>query len=132
MKRLTSAVAAALLLLLAAVTLPALEVGGLVQAGNLAFTTDRVPADTSFGGDDYFFGGTLRLAHRFSQNLSLEGGFYRDFILRNVVYSLLTYRLDYISLGVGPFFGTFNAAGTVLKSGITTSVRLELPGIIFV
>jgi len=32
---------------------------------------------------------------------------------------------------VGPFFGTFNTSGTILKSGISTAVRIELPGIIY-
>jgi hypothetical protein len=109
----------------------ALEIGGLFQTGNLGFAADRLKTDTTFTGSDYFYGGSLFLKHQFADNLSLEGGFTRDLILRNLVYSMLSYRVQYISLGVGPFFGTFNDLHTVLKSGITTSVRLELPGVIF-
>lgn len=132
MKKWPTLLLAALALVALAGPLAALEIGAVFQTGNLGFRADRDSADTSFDGLDFFYGGSLTLSHRFTDNLSLEGGFYRDLILRNVVYSLLTYRVQYISLGVGPFFGAFNAAGTVLKSGITTSVRLELPGVIFV
>lgn len=109
-----------------------LEIGGVFRFDNLGFAADRAKTDTSYTGMDFFWGGSIFLAHNFTDNLSLEGGFNRDIVLRNVTYSLLSYRLPYISLGVGPFFGTFNAAGTVLKSGITTSVKLELPGVVYV
>jgi hypothetical protein len=32
---------------------------------------------------------------------------------------------------VGPFFGPFNVDGSVLTSGISTSLRLEMPGVMF-
>lgn len=131
MKNLTRALAA-FVLLASGPALQAVEIGGAFQAGNLGFTSDREATDLAFDGLDFFYGGSLSVEHRFSDSLSLKGGFYRDLILRNVAYSLLTYSLDYLSIGVGPFFGTFNSTGTVLKSGLTTYVRLELPGVVFV
>ena len=109
----------------------ALEVGGTFRFDNIGFRTDRTSADTTFSGRDYFWGGSLFLTHELSDNITLEAGFSRDDILRLLAYTLFEYQLDYFNLGLGTFLGTFNSTSQLLKSGITMSVGLELPGIVF-
>ncbi len=123
---------AAAFLLLSAFSAGSLEIGGLFQMGNLGFQPDRPSADNSFPGTDYLFGGSLYLRADFLEHFQVEAGYTRDFVLRNVLYSMLKYRVDYFSLGIGMFVGFFNSGGSTLNSGITTSISLELPGVVFV
>ncbi len=109
----------------------ALEVGASFRLENLAFDKDREATQSSFSGTDLFWGVSVFGNHKLSENLSFEGGFYNDTILRNISYTLFNYNIAFLSLGVGPFFGFFNSPGTILKSGLSTSVRIELPGIIY-
>jgi hypothetical protein len=119
-------------LLLSALSAGSLEIGGLFEVGNQYFRPDRPSTDTSFPGTDYLFGGSLYLRADFLEHFQVEAGYSRDFVLRNVLYSLLQYRVDYFSLGIGMFVGFFNSGSSTLNSGITTSISLELPGVVFV
>lgn len=110
----------------------ALEIGATVNLENLRFDPDREETEDSFSGDDYFWGGSIFAAHTFSEDLSIQTGFYQDTILRNVLYTTLHYNTQYLSLGVGPFFGFFNSTSAILKSGISTRVEFSLPGKIFI
>jgi hypothetical protein len=53
-------------------------------------------------------------------------------VLRNTSYTIFTYSQKFLTLGIGPFFELFNDPTTLLKSGISTLVRLDLPGVAFV
>jgi len=120
------------LLLLSALSAGSLEIGGLFQVGNLGFEVNRPSTDTSFTGTDYLYDGSLYVRIGIPERFQVEAGYRRDLILRNVLYSLLEYRVDYFSLGVGMFVGFFNSGGSALNSGIIASLRLELPGVVFV
>ena len=111
---------------------PAVEVGGAFRFDNLGFATDRAASDATYSGLDYYWGGELHLTHELSDSLSLEAGFRKDDILRLLAYSVFEYRLDYFRLGLGTFLGAFNSTSQLLQSGITTSIGLEIPGIVFV
>ena len=130
--RALGALLAAILLAFSLRPIAALEIGGSFRFDNLGFKTDRAAADTSFTGLDYFAGGSLFVIHRAADNVSVEAGFLRDDILRSLIYTEIEYQLEYFRLGLGAFLGAFNSPGTLLKSGITTSIGLELPGIAFV
>jgi hypothetical protein len=123
---------AALLFLLSSFSAGSLEIGGIFKLGNLGFQSDRDINDTSFGGVDFLYGGSAYMRLDVANRFQVEAGFERDLILRNVLYTLLQYRMDYFSLGVGMFMGLFNSVGSTLNSGISTSVSLELPGVAFV
>jgi hypothetical protein len=123
---------ASALLLLSALSAGSLEIGGVFQMGNLGFQPDRPESDTTFSVTDFLYGGSLYMRIDIPERFRVEAGYRRDLILRNVLYSLLEYRVDYFSLGVGMFVGFFNSGGSALNSGITTSIRLELPGVVFV
>jgi hypothetical protein len=118
-------------LTLAAGTASGLEVGASFRFDNLGFRTDRTASDTSFSGRDYFWGGSVYLTHELSDSITLEAGVSRDDILRILTYTLFQYQLDYFRLGLGAFLGTFNSTTELLKSGITMSVGLEVPGVVF-
>jgi hypothetical protein len=123
-----------ILVLLAVVPAPvsSLEIGATISLENLVFDKDRPESADSFSGRDYYWGGSIFASHTFSEELSFETGFYQDTILRNVLYTTLHYNTQYLSLGVGPFFGFFNSTSTILKSGISTRVKFSLPGAVFV
>ena len=53
-------------------------------------------------------------------------------MLRNTSRTLFTYNTKFLSVGLGPVFGLFNDLGTPVKSGLSSFVRLEYPGVIFV
>ena len=110
----------------------ALTVGTDFRIGNLQLERDRSVGQTTFAGDQYPVGGAIYASETLADQLRLDAGFYVDPILRNVFYSLFSYQQNLFTLTVGPFFGFFNAPGSILKSGIATAVRVELPGIAFV
>ncbi len=134
MEKRPSSVLAALiaLLMIPAASLGALEVGTSFQLGNIGFTPDRASTDLSYSGLNLFWGGSLYLSHDISDSFSIETGFSRDPILRNDAYALLHYTTDYLTLGVGAFLGLFNTDAPLLKSGLTITARLGIPGVLFV
>ncbi len=120
-----------LLFFLLSFSLYSLDVGINFRIGNLAFRNDRTANDTTFNGTNYFYGLSLFTTASISDNFSFESGFFNDAILKNISYTIFNYRQKFITIGVGPFFGFFNSTSTILKSGISTSILLELPGIVF-
>jgi hypothetical protein len=105
-------------------------VGGWV--GNLGFRTDRAASDATFPGADYFWGVSVEGSQQISDSVSFTTGFTMDPVLRNTVSTMFTYTEKILTVGVGPFFGFLNSESTLMKSGISTSIKLELPGIAFV
>ncbi len=124
--------AAAIALFLAASAASALEIDAQGWAGNLGFSRARTAADTSFPGADYFWGWSLSASQLIAGSLSFEADISSDPILRNVSYTLFTYRETFLSVSVGPFFGFFNDTTTLIKPGISAAIRLELPSIAFI
>ena len=108
-----------------------LDIGTSFHIGNLNFEKTRVSDDTGFTGTTFPWGIDAFINQNISDDLHLHTGFFMDPILHNISYTLFTYRQDFFSIGVGPFFGIFNSRATVLKAGISTAVRLELPGILY-
>jgi hypothetical protein len=121
-----------ILLLLSVHSLGGLEISGIFQMENLGFTANRASSDTTFSGTDLFWGGSLDFTHTVSDNFVIEAGLFRDLILRNVAYALLQYTTDYASFGVGTFLGIFNSDAAILKSGVSISARLGIPGVLYV
>jgi hypothetical protein len=99
--------------------------------GNLGFASTMTEADAAFPGADYFWGLSLYGSQAISDAISIETGFYSDQILRNTSYTLFSYHANFLTIGFGPFFGLFNDWTTLMKSGISTSVRIEVPGVVF-
>ena len=117
--------------LLTSSSLFSLDVAFLFRFENLGFTPDRSLELTTFTGENYLWGLSIIGTHPITENFEFETGFYNDSILRNITYSLFSFRESVVSIGIGPFIGVFNAASTILKSGISTAIRAEIPGIVF-
>jgi hypothetical protein len=108
-----------------------MELTALYHMGNLSFDEDSKSAETSLDGTDYPWGLSLYGEHEISSKLDLKAGFFYDPVLRNTTYTLFEYADEFFRIGVGPFFGVFNSKSSILKSGISTSVRIEFPGVVF-
>ena len=108
-----------------------MEISTLFHISDISFDkTDTAPV-SSFSGTYYPWGISIFGSDEISDEMSLKAGVFYDPILRYTTYTLFEYQHSFFKLGVGPFFGLFNTAETIMKSGISTSVRVELPGIMF-
>lgn len=119
------------LLILIIFPVSSMEVSTLFHISDISFdNTDTEPV-SSFSGKYYPWGISVFGNDEISDAMSLKAGVFYDPILRYTTYTLFEYQHEFFKLGVGPFFGIFNTPGTILKSGISTSVRVEVPGILF-
>ena len=110
----------------------ALEIDASYFMGNLIFPGNYSETSTAFSGKTYPWGISIGASHRISDKLDLKAGFLDDPILRNMIYTEFQYSEDYFSIGVGPFFGAFNSTVPLLNSGISTSIKAQVPGLLFV
>ena len=114
----------------AAFPVVAVETGASFSMGN-----NNLPAEpltsTAFTGTDYPWGMTLYWKRKANDVSGIEVGFYRDTILKNIGYTNFYYNEELFNIEVGPFFGLFNTTETLMKAGISTSIRFNIPGIAF-
>ena len=108
-----------------------LDINGTFGLGNIGFAVDRAAADTTYTGTPLFWDGSITLSQNISDTFYIEGGFIRDPILRNYASTLLQYRTDYVTVGMGALLGMFNSWTPLVKSGVSIYFRLEVPGAIF-
>ena len=112
----------------------ALEIQSTVAIGNLAFDTDSETALAETNGTFkgfWGYGGSLSATEKLGENISFAAGFERSATLRNLVFTRVGFDAGFAKLAVGPFFGPFNAEGSVLTSGLSTTLRMEWPGLAF-
>jgi hypothetical protein len=120
-----------ILMLVLSTTVSGVEIGANFKIGNLGLGTGtKVP--TKFSASNFDWGFNLSANQPMSDNFNIEVGLDYDPILRNLGYTQVQYKTSIVTLGIGPFFGLFNSSQTPLKSGLSTSVRLEAPGLAFV
>jgi hypothetical protein len=112
-------------------TIQGMEIATLFHIDNLSFNNTKISPASDFSGIYYPWGISFFGEDQISDDMSLKAGVFYDPVLRYSTYTLFEYQHEFFKLGVGPFFGVFNTPGTILKSGISTSVRVELPGTIF-
>lgn len=108
-----------------------LDIGATFNIGNLAFQPTRAATDTTFPGTYYPWGLSIFGNERLSDSMAISTGYYNDSILRNIAYAKVTYQGDYFSLGAGPLLGVFNSTASPLTPGIAASVRIQVPGIVY-
>jgi len=116
---------------IAVFSLEAFEVSTEFQIGNLGFGKDRKSSADDYPSQ-FPWGLSLYGSEEISGDLGVDIGFYFDQTLRNISYTNLRYTQRFFTLGVGPFFGFFNSSASILKPGISTSVKLDFPGLIFI
>lgn len=109
-----------------------LDVSTNISMGNLSFDAEAdAPVGAAGFEELWTYGGTLSASEKIGDNISFSAGFERDAVLRNLIFTRVGFDAGFAKLSVGPFFGPFNAEGSVLTSGISTYLRLELPGVVF-
>ena len=108
-----------------------LDMGAMFNIGNLAFQPTRVASDTTFAGTYYPWGLSVYGSQQISDTMLVNTGYYSDTVLRNIAYSTITYQGDYFSLGAGPLLGVFNSKSAPLTPGIIATVRVQIPGIVY-
>ncbi len=111
--------------------LSAMEVTTEFDLGNLAFHRDYSLSRTTFNGGDFPWGISVYGREEITDALSIRGGFRRDPVLQNLTAAAITYDDTYFSVSGGPFFGTFNTRATYLKPGLSSSLTLRWPGVLF-
>ena len=109
----------------------ATEITTLLHMDNLGFDKEAEEPTEDFSGTNYTYGLSIYGNHQLDDSLSLEVGLMYDPILRKTVETRFEYRHNFFRIGVGPFIGVFNTPGSIMKSGISTSVHLEYPGKVF-
>ena len=122
---------AILCLFAAVIPLRAFEVSTEFQIGNLGFSADRASSATDYPAQ-FPWGLSIYGSEEITSDLGVDIGFYYDQTLKNISYTNLRYTQQFFTLGVGPFFGFFNSTTSLLKPGISTAVRLDFPGLIFI
>ncbi len=108
-----------------------LDVTTLVHGGNITFDKDSEAVQTSLSGTDYYYGLSLFGTQDIDENIKLHAGFKYDPVLRYTTYTRIEFSRDFYQIAVGPFFGVFNSWNPIMKSGISTSIRFDYPGVAF-
>ncbi|MFP4180920.1 MAG: hypothetical protein ACLFNZ_02240 [Spirochaetaceae bacterium] len=109
----------------------ALDITTLYNMGNLGFSRESEEPVDALDGTDYSYSLSAYGNHQIDESLSLEAGLYNDPVLRRTIHTRFIYSHEYFRVGVGPFVGMFNTKGSVLKSGLSSSLHVEYPGKIF-
>jgi hypothetical protein len=106
--------------------------GGL---GNIAFDTGRESYlgeyEEQFEGR-LFQTGRIKISGEAENNFYYDGGFERDFLLRNRLFANMGLKLEYVTLEVGPLMGLFNSKDQTINPGFSAGLGLEFPGILFI
>jgi hypothetical protein len=109
-----------------------LEVDASFSLDNIGFTPTRAVTDKSLPGAAFFWGGSLSVQENLSDSIQIDAALASDQLAGNSISALFQYKTANFRVGMGPFLGLFNSSSSVLKSGISTLVGLELPGRAFV
>ncbi|MDR2312985.1 MAG: hypothetical protein LBE02_00435 [Spirochaetaceae bacterium] len=114
-------------------SLGALDFSAVAGAGNLSFDREsRAPMGAKeFSGHPYPLG-RIGISGDFSDLFGFSVFFQRDPVLGNILEGILQLDTGYLSFSLGPLFSISNTRGTIFSPGITTGMRLGIPGIIFI
>ena len=104
-------------------------IGGV---GNFSFD----PASDSFIGAGEFSGhfyplGRVSFKDQITTTFGYTAAAERDPILRNILSCEMTINAGIVKFSVGPLFSVFNSWDTYIRPGISASLGLEFPGILF-
>jgi hypothetical protein len=110
----------------------AFQLGAYFDISNLDFARTRTATETTLPGGNYIWGLQVTGSDQLSDGLALDLSYSRDTVLRHIAYTRLAYLDNFFSITVGPFFGLLNSPNTILQSGLSTTVQLYVPGIVFV
>jgi len=80
---------------------------------------------------DFLYGGGGRVSQRLSDVLTISTSYRLDPLSRSWLGARAEYSAGVVQLGLGTQFGLFNNLDRPLTAGLSSSIEIELPGIIF-
>jgi len=123
-----------ILLVQASGTVSGIDISLYGSLGNIAFDTSRSTALSDVNqafSENLTFYGIAQLDQKIAENTNFTILLNRDPILRNSLYTTIAYDTGYAKITVGPFFGLFNSSSSMITSGLSTTLTMTLPGIIY-
>ncbi len=117
-----------------AISLYSLEIDSEMGWDNARFDRDRT---TSLASDEAFVPQgalywSIDLKENVGENFRIRFGYDRGALLRDRIETAFGVEYDIFSVYAGPFFAPFVSPEKPLGSGLTTELKLRLPGILFV
>ena len=124
---------AAIVLATAACSAFALELGLDLKTSNLQLPwrpLSPVP-NTVFPANLYFFGGEAWASAALGEDASFRLSYDADQVLHNSVIAAIQFDRGIARISVGPLIGLFNSDTSAFSAGLSTSVRLQWPGVAY-
>lgn len=124
----------AVLALVCASTSGALEMQAMAGGGNTAFNHEREDALGLSGGTfvpNNYFVGSIDVKGEYSDFFDFTMRFECDPLLRARALGGISFNFNYGRLEMGPLIGLFNSKEQPLTAGVSGTLQLEYPGIIF-
>ncbi len=114
----------------------AVDFGGEFTMTNLGFPWNMVaatdPSVVSYSPLNFLYGGGATVNQSLMNNLSLATTWSLDSIQRSKLVAMVRYDAGVLQIGFGPVFGAFNSASSPLEAGISSMVKVEIPGLAFI
>jgi hypothetical protein len=102
-----------------------------VSGGNQSFGSNRASTSTALTTGSYGFGGSAALGVGISDNLTFVTQYERSAVFGNLTRFTFRHRDQFVSVGAGASFGVANSAAVLLKPAVYTSIRFDLPGLLY-
>jgi hypothetical protein len=125
---------AAFLCAIAAAQASAIEIGAEFAMTNLGFPWAQVapiPTADPPNANSFIYGGGFTTSQALSESVKISTSYYLDEIQRSLLDAKIVYSTGILEIGFGPQFGVFNDIARPLTAGISSSIKLEVPGVIF-
>lgn len=108
-----------------------LQIEAAVALGNRYFAWDRPQTADDFATPSRVFG-HVTVVEPLNEQFTLEIDARMDPVLRRLVQTRFRYASPVFEVAVGPLFGAFNPSSPMLRSGISTEIRLNLLSLFYV
>jgi hypothetical protein len=125
---------AAFLCAIAAAQAPAIEIGAEFAMTNLGFPWSQVapiPTTVPANANTFIYGGGFTTSQAISESVKISTSYYLDEVQRSLLDATIVYSTGILEIGFGPQFGVFNDIARPLTAGISSSIKLEIPGVVF-
>jgi hypothetical protein len=124
-----------MLLAIAMNTAAALDLKIEALFGNTGFAwagDNPIPDSERYPETNWLYGARISISEVIGDGIRLETTYETDPVLRHILRSVIAYQAGLVKLSAGPIMGLFNTSETPLKAGISTSLRVDAPGLAFV
>lgn len=101
------------------------------RSGNQSFEADRDSSATNLPTAGYRFGGAAAAAVGISEDLEFVGEYERSTVFGNLTRLAFRHHDQLVSVSAGTVFGVANTSAVLLKPGVYTSIRFDIPGLLY-